>query len=117
MGYQRRVHGTHPIFESDFDCLTDCGMARRQGLRSMDLKQWMYRNRMLKLYQRLLRGIYKVPVQSEKEYYLQWASDEFRALKESNDEYLIKMNQLEAEKWVEQFEKIYKRTTDGMEEK
>merc|ERR1712227_615241 len=23
MGYQRRVHGTHPIFESDFDCLTD----------------------------------------------------------------------------------------------
>merc|ERR1712242_398550 len=23
MGYQRRVHGTHPIFESDFDCLTE----------------------------------------------------------------------------------------------
>merc|ERR1711990_1316411 len=21
--YQRRVHGTHPIFESDFDCLTE----------------------------------------------------------------------------------------------
>merc|ERR1712130_237462 len=26
MGYQRRVHGTHPIFESDFDCLTEMGL-------------------------------------------------------------------------------------------
>merc|ERR1712180_230877 len=93
--------GTHPIFESDFDCLTDClvNMARREGLRNMDLKQWMYRNRQLKLYQRLLRGIYKVPVESEKQYYLKWASDEFRAIKDSNDEYLIKMKKLEAEKW------------------
>ena len=40
------------------------------------------------------RGIYKVPVQSEKQYYLKWASDEYRALKDSNDEYLIKMKQL-----------------------
>jgi len=48
---------------------------------------------------------------------LKWASDEYRALKDSNDEYLIKMKQLEAEKWAEQFEKIYKRTTDGLEEK
>jgi len=63
------------------------------------------------------RGIYKVPVESEKQYYLKWASDEYRALKDSNDEYLIKMKQLEAEKWAEQFEKIYKRTTDGLEEK
>merc|ERR1711924_302643 len=31
--YQRRVHGTHPIFESDFDCLTD-GMAAHKGLRN-----------------------------------------------------------------------------------
>merc|ERR1712227_483401 len=30
MGYQRRVHGTHPIFESDFDCLTE---ARRNSFR------------------------------------------------------------------------------------
>ena len=40
------------------------------------------------------RGIYKVPVESEKQYYLKWASDEYRALKDSNDEYLIKMKQL-----------------------
>jgi len=69
-------------------------MARREGLKAMDLKQWMYRNRQLKLYQRLLRGIYKVPVKSEKQYYLKWAADEYRALKDSNDEYLIKMKQL-----------------------
>merc|ERR1712037_128624 len=30
--YQRRVHGTHPIFESDFDCLTD--MAAHKSLRN-----------------------------------------------------------------------------------
>merc|ERR1711990_613858 len=28
MGYQRRVHGTHPIFESDFDCLTEMRFTR-----------------------------------------------------------------------------------------
>lgn len=40
------------------------------------------------------RGIYKVPVESEKQYYLKWASDEYRTMKDSKDEYLIKMKQL-----------------------
>merc|ERR1712131_475277 len=36
MGYQRRVHGTHPIFESDFDCLTDCKLTK---LANMDMME------------------------------------------------------------------------------
>ena len=31
----------------------------------------------------------------EKQYYLKWASDEYRNMKDSNDEYLIKMKQLD----------------------
>ena len=77
----------------------------------------MYRQRVLKLYQRLLRGIARCPSQQEKEYYTKWASDEFQALKSSQDEYLIKNKLLEAEKWADQFDKIYQRTTDGFEEK
>merc|ERR1711892_231556 len=118
--------GTHPIFESDFDCLTEVKMNRtcallmlRRGdkIKHLDLKQWMYRARVLKLYQRLLRGVQQCPSESERAYYTKWASDEFKALRESGDDYLIKNKLLEAEQWAAQFEKIYQRTTDGFEKK
>ena len=46
-----------------------------------------------------------------------WASDEFKALKDSTDEYLIENKTLEAERWADQFDKIYTRTNDGFEKK
>jgi len=95
-------------------------MARRIGLEKLSLKQWMHRNRILQLYQGLLRSIYRIPDVKERQYYVDWASKEFKTYKTMNEEtdnYTINLKIQEAHGWQSQFEKLKKRTSDGFEQK
>merc|ERR1711973_228732 len=107
--------GTHPIFESDFDCLTD--FTRRIGVGQLSLKQWMHRQKVLSLYQRVLRAVIRIPDPKEKKYYFDWAASEFKKTKtlDPEDSYVLNIRMAEAVQWAEQFEKIYKRTDEGYE--
>ncbi|XP_067009389.1 LYR motif-containing protein 2 [Anabrus simplex] len=56
----------------------------------LNLKQFMLRQRVLKLYREILRSIYKVPDESSKKELLQWARCDFEKHRHHTDEYTIK---------------------------
>lgn len=63
--------------------------------------------------------VIQIPDPKEKNYYFKWASDEFKKSKnlDPEDTYILNIRMAEAVQWAEQFEKIYKRTSDGYEQK
>lgn len=71
---------------------------------------------MINLYQ---RAAYQVPDKKERQYYVDWASSEFKANKnlDVEDTYILNIKMAQAVGWADQFEKLYNRTTIGYEKK
>ncbi|KAG5667949.1 hypothetical protein PVAND_015909 [Polypedilum vanderplanki] len=59
---------------------------------AMNLKQFMLRQEVLKLYRDLIRTINKVPDESSRNELRQWLREDFKANKNQTDEIQIKMS-------------------------
>uniref|UniRef100_A0A8B9GB98 LYR motif-containing protein 2 n=1 Tax=Amazona collaria TaxID=241587 RepID=A0A8B9GB98_9PSIT len=58
---------------------------------SLNLKQFLRRQKVLQLYRKILRAVREVPAEADRRYLKDWAREEFRRNKDATDEDAIRM--------------------------
>ncbi|XP_065224709.1 LYR motif-containing protein 2 [Planococcus citri] len=57
---------------------------------TLDLRQFMLRQNVLRLYKDIMKTIREIPNEQDRTYMLEWARKDFKSNKSETDEYVIK---------------------------
>ncbi|XP_078068620.1 LYR motif-containing protein 2 [Mustelus asterias] len=57
----------------------------------LSFKQFMHRQKVLSLYRKILRVIYQIPNEGDKQYLKNWAREEFKRNKNATNEDVVRM--------------------------